>query len=416
MSKRTPKASGFGPMDFRNGRGVRWGGMYTEGDPLARPPGTFDLLINARWRDGEAVDRWGLARFQQQIMGGLFAEVVNHLDDFQVTTPKKLWMTIDGGYDCAGVYTTTGEHVSSYDEEQSPVYQQYAYYDTATEVPVMASFDGHLYVGVGSTLKRLTITDRPYGADIDSRTFLGSTMDTTVHTFSGFAIRALHEFDGKLFIGLDAGAGSSKISSFDGVSIVDELTSLQIPKCFATYRVLNGGDAIFVGFAAGNQIRYRPSGSAPGTWTSVTPGAGTVTSVEMVAYKDVLYIASGGTDVWSYNGTTLASARTPASAVTVNTITTFNGNLVFGYDTLTAARIGTYDGSSWTDVAKDLTAQAAGTTSILSLKRYRSNLYAAATVSAQGALFISPGTTITGTWIWPTLRSTTGLMRKMVVF
>lgn len=401
----------FRRFEFKAGNeGFAWGGMLTEGSPSSNPPNRPRLVINGRLLGGEYVERAGLTKFNSSVFHNA-AACIRHIDDFQIATPKKLWMRGNG---CPDVSTSVGAHLAHIDQEQNPEYQRSVYYDTATNNPILASFDGGLYVGVDADLRKLTLVVTKDGEE--NLAVGGSSQDRPVHTFTGFVIRCMVAFDGKLFIGLDNGAGASKIATFDGVSVRDDVTAINAPTCFGLYRVTGGGDAIVVGFAAAtNAIKYRPTGDSPGSWTNVAPGAGTLSSVAMAPYKDTLYIADDSGEIWTFDGTTLTSAHTPATATAVRGITTFNGFLYFGYETAAAARIGKYDGSTWTDVEKDLTVAFAGTTSIRSLKAYRNSLYAAAVRSSNGVIQFSPETATTGTWTQITPAATAGAINELLV-
>lgn len=392
MSKSAP-APGYDRFEYVVGlEGFEWQGMRTEGSPARGPVNRPRLIINGRIQGGEIVERAGLTKFNGSVFHDA-AACVRHIDDFPVG-PKKLWIRGDG---CPDIDASTGFHLANMDQEQNPEYQRSVYYNGATSNAVMARFDGRIYIGVDSDLRRLTLVQPDSGTEM--LTSGGSSQDTIVANFSGFTIRCLQAFDGKLFIGLDNGAGASKIATYDGVSVRDDLTSINVPTCFGLYRVQGGGDSIVVGFgAATNAIRYRPTGDSPGTWTSVAPGAGTLGALEMASYKDVLYIADGSGEVWSYDGSTLAVAQTVGSATAVRSVTVFNGLLYYGYETASAAIIGTFNGSVWTDVHKNLTTQFTGTSSIRSLKAYRNSLYAAGIRSSSGRLFFSPETSTSGSW------------------
>jgi hypothetical protein len=382
-------APGFKRFEFRSGMGGAWGGMVTQGDPGRNPPFSPRLLINTRLVDGEVQDRPGLAKLFASPMHASDA-CVKDVVDHDMSKPFKLWIT---GTGCPGISAGTGFYLGTLDSEQEPEFQRVVYYDTAVGTVSVAKFNGDFYVGVDSELRKLTIIKFPWGTEAIE--IAGTAQESPVYTFTGFTIRCLKEFDGKLFIGLDNGAGASKIATFDGVSIRDDKTAIDAPRWFALYRIQGGGDAIVCGTSTTSTIYIRPTGESPGTWTSI----GNQASVQAISYKDVLYIATGATTVASWNGVTLTvSARAPVGASAVRTVTVFNSLLYFGYDTAAAAVIGKFDGSTWTDAEKSLTAQFVGTTSIRALESYRGFLVAAGTRTGIGELFTSPGKTTSGTW------------------
>lgn len=385
-------------FEFKAGvEGFTWKGMRTEGDPSSNAPNQPRMLVNLLPRGGGYVPRAGSAAFNSTAFQSSVA-CIRLIADYQLKTNKKLWMLGDG---CPGVSSSAGFFIASLDQEQKPEFQRITYYSTLVSSVAIASFDKILHIGADAGLRKLQLIAQPYGTE--NITAAGSGEDTPIYTFSGFVIRCLMTFDGLLFIGLDGGAGASKIATWDGLAIRDDLTGINPPLAFGAYRIQNGGDAIVVGFASGtNHIRIRGTGTSPGTWTTVTPSAGTVAvgqTNSMVSYKDVLYLADGSTNVWSYNGTTLAVARVPALATAVRTVEVFNGLLYFGYETLTSARIGKYDGTTWTDVEKNLTTQFTTPSSIRSLRGYRNCLLASGVSGVSGGrLWFSPETATSGTW------------------
>ncbi len=389
-------APGHKRFEFRAGfNDFQWRGMLTNGDAGANPPNRPRMLVNGRLDNGAIVERAGLTAFDSTALHSSSA-CVRLIADFPLAGSggdggRKLWIRGDG---CPGISAGSGFYIAHIDQEQSPEYQRALHYLTTTNALIMGSFDGNLHLGVDSELRRLQLIPVPYGTE--NITVSGTAQDTPIHTFTGFTVRCLQEFDSKLFIGLDAGAGVSKLATWDGLGIRDDLTGINVPTCFGSYRVQNGGDAIVVGFgAATNHIRYRPTGASPGTWVTVTPSAGTVASFSMASYKDVLYIADGLTGIWAYDGITLSLVRTPASATVVRAVTVFNNFLYFGYDTASAARVGKYDGSTWTDVEKTIP----GADQLKALAGYRGSLIAATTFVGAGGIAISPGLATTGTWV-----------------
>lgn len=396
--------------------GFQWGGVYTEGSPARNPVHRPRALINARLQGGEIVERDGLTKFNSSPFHNASA-CVRHIDNFQ-GEPLKLWMTGDG---CPDISSSSGRHVSAIDQEQDPEFQRVVYYDSASQSAVVARFDGHIYVGVDSDLRVLTLIIPEPGTE--ALTVGGSSQDRVVFSFTtaagyddDYTIRCMLEFDGKLFIGLDTGTGVSKIVTWDGVSIRDDKTTIDAPTCFGLYHVPSGGDCIVAGFdSVTNGIKYRATGDSPGTWTDVSPGAGTLGALSMAAYKDVLYIADDSGDVWSWDGTTLQSAHSPGSATACRAVTVFNALLYFGYETAASARIGKYDGSTWTDVEKNLTTQFSGTTSIHALKPYRNSLYAGVIRSGAGQVMFSPETTTSGSWTTALSNASTGDISSLMV-
>jgi hypothetical protein len=258
-----------------------------------------------------------------------------------------------------------------------------------------------LYIGIDDTLKVLKLIKSPYGSE--ALAFAGSEQAEHLHKFTGFTIRALEQFDGKLFIGLDAGAGASKIAVYDGLTIHDgtqgttaDLTGIDPPSRFCRIR-----DKLAVGFSTNpSGIRLRDVGDAPGTWGALIVGA--LATAHMASYKDNLYLTADSTSVWKYDFATLATVNTIAGS-TIRGLTTFNDGaaqyLFYGYQsTLSQAIIGRYDGSSFVDVHYNITAAYASARLPRTLLSYRGSLAALTSTAASGGrLYISKGNDTDGT-------------------
>jgi hypothetical protein len=381
---------GHGRFEFRSGMGGAWGGMVTEGDPSTNNPFRPRVLINCDLVGGEIRERPGLTKLYASALHSASA-CIRNIVPLTIPKPYKLWLVTAG---CPGLSASVGFSINAIDTEQDPEFQRVTYYDGTAAQIVLGRYNENMYIGTDAALRRLQMIRQPWGTE--SLAVSGSTQDTPLRTFTGFTVRCLAEFDGKLFIGLDNGAGASKVVTYDGISFRDDVTGIDPPVCFAKYRVQNGGDALVMGTSNTNTLYIRATGDSPATWTSL----GTVAAKEMVSYRDVLYIATETADIYSWNGTALAVARTPASAVTTRCLTLFNGFLYFGYETATSAIIGKLNSSgSWTDVEKNLTTQFAGTTQIRALVEYRGFLIGSG-LSGSGKIWVSPplGAT-TGTWV-----------------
>lgn len=388
------------PFLFRAAPDWRIGGMLTNGDPGSNPPNRPRMIVNMRLRGGSAVPRRGQAVFNGSAFGSSTARIT-HISDFNVATPLRLWII---GAGLPDVSAGAGYYVGHLDPEQDPEFQRAVYYSTETTPPVIASYDGSLYIGIGSTLNQLQVLRAPVGTE--NLQVAGGLQQTAVGTLGG-PIRCMKEFDGKLFIGIDAGAGTSKIITFDGITLRDDKTAIDPPTCFGIFHVPNGGDALFVGFgSATNHIRYRPEGDGV-SWTTVTPGAGTLDALDMLDVGGELYIASGNGAVWSYNGAALALYHTPASATAVVSLTEWRNVLFVLYSTLTATRVAKQQGGVWTDVVKDLTADFPLVASPTSIRMYRECLYAAAARDGHGFLYVAKADTPDGTWYQAPLTTTT---------
>lgn len=394
--KRTP---GVGvtstPFEFVTGlNGFKWRGMVTEGSPMSIPPNALRSLINGRLVGGDVLERPGLTVVTDSPLQSASA-CVRFFAEFHTATPKKLWIVTDG---CPDISASVGFSVTNFDPEQDPEFQRVVYYSSLSTSLVVAPYNGVIHIGSDSDLRRLDLIVQDYGTE--NLAISGSEQDLTLATIPAGNITTMLEFDGKLFIGVDNGAGASFIYVWDGVSLIEDINSIDPPTCMTVHHVPNGGDALFVGFGSStNHIRYRSTGDPPGSYTTVSPGAGTLDAVEMLSYKDVLYIADASGDVWDYDGSTLAVANSPTSASAVRCLATAFGFLFYGWHTSTTAYIGRFDGSTWADTHKDMTAQQGTIDEVRALREYRGYLFAGLFLSTSvGQLAASPGETTSGTY------------------
>lgn len=370
MSKVRP-SQGFKRFELRGAapgfpRGFR--GVVTEGDPGSIPIDTLYRAFNLRYRQGgEWWIRPGLVA-----VGDTFHDSTSCIHSMLSyrTDPIRLWITIFG---CFGAGSVKGGTIYLFDPEQEPKLQAYTQYFSDVDRQIaIGEFDGRLFFGEGPNLRQITIVNTPYGTAIDS---LANTYDTSLFSFPGFRISALQDFDGKLFIALDGGAGASKIAVYDGVAVYDgtaptvaDLTGINPVTRFGLWR-----NKLVAGFATGTgHIRVRDAGTVPGTWTTVAAaGVAAAQAPSMVSFKDTLYIANGAQDIFSYDGTTLASARnipgagSASSAGGISSLAVFNNDLYYAWNKLSNvhAMLGRFDSNSvgsgieWTDEWKDFTAQ-----------------------------------------------------------
>jgi hypothetical protein len=368
----------------------RFGGIAPEGNPGNVPPNRFWRLINTRFvPTGGIKSRQTIEVFNPLEPLGSITHVTS-LYDFQTTVLRRLYVMVRG---CISISSSVGSSLMWWDHDQSPTLQRGVYYSTSSGLPYFAPFDGFLHIGLDSSLGRFTTVNPPYGQEALAGS--GTTQQQPIATFPGFSFTALRAFDGKLFGALDAGAGS-KIITWDGQAVRDDLTGIPAPTQLGVWR-----NQLVAGFAAAaNQIRIRRTGSTPGTWTTVTPGAGTIATEQMVSYKDNLYITDANNFIWVYDGATLTVAHAIVNAIMYG-LEAFEGYLYFSYtDTGTShGVIGRFDGTVWEDVHKDLTDQEPTHLYPKRLRRYRSDLYmAGATNTGSGQLYVSPDSDTAGVW------------------
>lgn len=393
-----PKRGGDGQtkaFEFRTGfGGLKWGGMYTQGDPSACPPHKLRLLINGRLRNGEIKPRDG---WESQFNGATFGDCTIDITDHKCK-PVRLWFAVNG---CPG---GLGGTILSYSPEQEPELQVWSkYFSTSNHSVILVGFDGDVWVGENAKLRRLQVFPLVYG---EFGADLSGGQDLIMQEFEGFTISCMGVFDGKLYIGLDAGAGASKIVEYDGHAFRNDLTGINPPTSMCVWR-----EKLVVGFgSATNHIRLRDLGDAPGTYATVAPGAGTVaaypSNTSMISHRDRLYIAAGDANLWKYDGTTLAIERTPASATQMRAVAEFFGHLYYGYNTAAAAIIGKHDqiSNAFIDVHKSITAQFAFDQQLHTLIAYRGMLVVGMSgVAVSGnnyvsQAFVSPGPDTAGSW------------------
>jgi hypothetical protein len=378
------------PAVLRTSPDFRWGGMYLNADAGSVPPNRLRHAENVRFRGGAIHSRGGLSRVNSTVLHSASAKVID-LQDFQRRT-RKVYVMFTG---CPGLSTTLGFSSAWYDQDQSTAWQRGVYYNSASSNMVGGVFDGRFYVGVDATLKVLQLINPTYGGS-ESLALAGVEQAETLTTFTGFVVRCMESFDGKLFIGLDAGAGASKIVTWDGTAFRDDITGIDPPSAFTRWR-----DQLVVGFSTNpSGIRVRSVGASPGTWAALVAGA--LASVKMTSYKDNVYITDGAADIWRYDGTTLASVRTIAGAA-LRGLTTYNDGsaiyLFYGYQSSgNAAIIGRFDGSSYVDVHYNITTTYAGARLPRELLEYSGALMAVTNTAANGGrLYISKGNDTDGT-------------------
>lgn len=374
---------------------ARWYGQRTEGDPSTNPPNRPRMLINARPTDGGFVDRPGFTKADAAVFGTATSCVTGIFElpgDGDSTLGLKLW-TINNG--CPGESTGTGYSVCSIDPEQSPQFSRVRWYQAPAPTLVrMGKMGEDIYVSTDGTLNLLQLIRTTPGSEPLGTA--GQGHERVLASVSAGNIRAMpgFDFDGKLFMAVDNGAGASYVATWDRKTLREnDLTGINAAHCWAMYHEpLAGGalgrDAIFLGFTGTNQIRFRPAGDTPGTWTTVVPGAGTVSAREMKAFKGKLYIANGDENVFVYDAATnvLSSIGIGTTGIAAGsatqTLDVDNGALYVGYVTTTPdVRIAKFDGTTWTATHKNLTTQFTTIVSIQRMRFYRSALIVLASLA-----------------------------------
>lgn len=423
-------------VNFR--RGVNgfpgWGGMRLYGEP-ANLGNYFRHVENGRPRYGLWFRRPGYEQLNTTTVHSTSAHF-NWCSSVE-TNPLRIY---GAGGGCTGV-DTVGFTLTWFDMDQEPRLQRSTYYSTIEDLSV-GLFDNRIWVGLSDTapsrtseFRRYETVAAPWGKDqVD---LAGRKQEYPIYTFPGRTIAWMETFDNKLFISLDdgttGGAADNRLAAYDGLSMFDgSVTTMPADLSGLDYPITTmcrTRDFLVAGFASGfNRIMVRKVGAVPGTWNTVIPAAGTIQARRMVEYKNQLYVVPGGTganatNIWAWNdteppsyaGATLTTVRTIANSE-ITACAVFNGYLYYGWRATgnSHVMIGRYDGTTWTDSHKDLTAQATDSGSVPSLLKriddlvaYRGSLYAAVFSDIQANppvvdgvyLVYSPGTATSGTWV-----------------
>jgi hypothetical protein len=398
MPKRHADGNG-GVFEHRAGFESAYGGMLLEADPAGRSPYRPQLLVNTRlFKNGYA--RRAPAESYVDLSGGADAWT-SFLQDFQIPQPITLYIVGDG---CPGISTAVGFFLGTWDPEQQPEFQRALYFNTATTAVKVASYGREVHLSVDAVLRLLNLIPAEWGRE--NMDVSGVSQDRILHTFASPVV-CMQEFDGYLFCGLSNGAASS-IWTWDGVSAISDLAGIAAPTCFGIYRDQAGDETLVAGFAAAaNHVRSRVKGAPAGTWTTIAPGAGTVSAVGMQRFRDVLYIAGSANVVWSLANATLAAARTLAVGAVLRAITLHNGVLYFAYELAVGGVqhvfVGSFDGATWTDAVIDLTLTKTTLRGVRTLISYRGIfMLGGITASAGAYLYGNAGVVATGA-SWQTI-------------
>lgn len=360
-----------------------FGGMRLVGDSASNQPQNPRLLDNWRIVGGIYVPRPGMT---PAVLSPLPGGAVKSLVDFQVL-PKKLYLATDG---CPGISTTIGTSVNWLDTEEKNQYTKGIYEDGTTAPRIMAQFDGRIFLGSGDTLKAFNLIQTPYG--VDTFNFSGVQQSETIYKFTGFVISSLCQFDGKLFVGLNGGDGASQIWVWDGLSMLQDVTGIDVPTAMVVWR-----ENLVVGFDTQN-LQTRAVGAAPGAYT-VHASAGMKTFPQaMVSYRDAVYLGDGATKVWKWDGTTFTSHAIAGSQVV--SVGVGFGFLYYGYSGATnKATLGRLDSAgTYIDVHKDMTLVYAGSNFVRTINYYRGNLIVSLNKTANAAQLAVSNGSDTSTW------------------
>ncbi len=400
-----------------------WRGMAPEVDPQNLAEDQPYLAFNVRPDGGQHVLRGGQRRIVN--LGGQITGIETH----KIGAARSLFINGDG---CPGISAGSGSYLGVIDQElragSTPSsYLNATYYSTATAPIVSATFGDQLFFGLDAELKRFSATD--------------SLQETVLNLPSAYvSISAMMEHQGVLLIACvgaaASGVGTSAIFTFDGTTLINVLTAINVVKGFGVYN--EQCCAIFGG--APNSIRVR---SSAGVWSApIAPGAGTVkiTGSNCTSFQNKLWIPNSDEDLFTFDQTATLT-RIPIGTTGVDAgghimgTDKMSGVLYFVWHDAALANvyIGKFDGTTWTPKYKDLTGQGSyvgfmgentfGSSFIPGISRvirqYRGSLVVAAIQPPAGvaAAYFSPRDDITGAWTRLVMTNTTSSdIKEMLVF
>lgn len=413
MPRNQPEAGNRSPFRLRVGVEVdTWRGVNKESDPGAIADSQFQSAINVRiLPNGSVICRGGQSKLFGNALGGC---VTGIFDDERPAVPTQWWF--GGGYNggpnpnnIIGIDTT----VNAMSLFVDPTYPYGGFWWAAT------FYNGAIHVMITDNNTQIALVKWD---PVNQQTVL-------LHDFSGAGLGAnpnptgLTVANGLLYIGIMDGSTHCKVYTWDGASVVfdSDLGAMTAPPIMATYN-----NEPYIAICAALTAHadapiYRRTG---GVWSSL--GAPSISAFDMAVFNGKLYICGkigvvGGNyagKILSWDGASLAVVRTltfASNRATVFTLGVMGGFLCYVYADdkypslggSGAFLVGTYDGTTWTDSAKDLTAQfgVSVTTDPYALIAFVSSntLYVMAVLpnlpSANPYLLQSPLGAVAGTWV-----------------
>jgi hypothetical protein len=365
----------------------RPGGVNTQSNPAQVKPWQFTALENIRWDPDGVRPRGGQKKMN---IGGVIHDdtAAIHPAQFITATPNRDWIVGDG---CPGESVGIGFYLGHFDPDQEPQIQRAAWYSTATGGIAFATYGGVPHVVVNTQLRRLNLVDVDWGTE--NIALAGESQDVPLATLPG-TVPAMFEAFGVLYILCSDGS----IQSWDGKTLRQDMAPVgaAVPVALRTFR-----DTIVVGYAAAAaKLSWRAPGPSPGTWTHVAvPGIATKAGLNsIISYKDNAYGASGGANVWKWDGAVATPAFKTFAGAQVESVAEAFGYLFVGYGAA-GAKIARYDNAVWFDPHKNLTLQVEMQFAhrVPGLNYYKDQLTAAVMRTGQSSVIaVSPGSDTAG--------------------
>lgn len=379
---------------------TRWRGVVKEGRAAAIGSDRLRDGINVRLQGDEIANRGG----QEKVNTTAVDECIVGIWDAQSeeTTAGKLWLA--GGLNTGAINFI----LSSYHPDNSPAFQSVVGHASATGgIPLFVREDT-LHFGIEQNIFQLVPIKPPIGDDVleaggfthVERFILSDPRSAITDLLTGITYVSGHD-----------NSGDGGVFSWDGTTLENDSGAQ-----FGTDRPIMMSYHEDT-FAVSTHLLKKRNG---GTWDTIAmPGSLTAfVPNDWAVFEDVLYIAGHDntgpsakvTKLLSYDGTTLAVARTPsASSGDGDGVVT----VAVAFDLLYYAWVesntnnlflGTYDGSTWTDSHKDMSAAGVGTDVITATDSllYRGDLFMIverAAPESDVALVRSPASATSGTWV-----------------
>ena len=344
----------------------KFGGVRRECDPGAIPPQMFRDLVNARLIDapGSPVkSRGGQEKASTLLSGeirGIFSPEYQFNDDETLACPE---CGAGGLREISGsrLYIVNQTPISLvsglffFSKNQTPRIRFEEYGAPGEHDNEARAFgDGFLYIGgtTGSVagnvyLRRMTLLAGDVPTILDDIAYT-----TTAPTQIPF-ISAMAKYGGVVYLSMGDGAPADArtYTLTGGVLVLDDTPGDTMNNLIVLGSDLYGN--------RGQGLTWRRK--TGGVWGNFA--ATEAMSSMIVVYSSKIYATNlAGTKVYSLTGTTFVLEHTAAANTVISCLATFNGflfylNTIDNLDGTFSQRIGRFDGATWNDAHKDLSAQ-----------------------------------------------------------